>query len=84
MYSIGTKKQINKLLNKIKQNHSIRQRTTQNQYSELDNDDINKLALLGTNQDKPRSYKKAIKSHNWPNWQTAIGNEMDQLKKQMT
>ena len=39
---------------------------------------------LGTNQDEPRSYKEAIKSPDWPNWQTVMGNEMDQLKKQKT
>ena len=50
-------------LNQIKRNQSVEQnRTTQNLYSELDDDDIDELALLGTNQDEPRSYKEAIKS----------------------
>jgi len=42
------------------------------------------LALLGTNQNEPRSYKEATKSPNWPNWQMAMGVEIDQLEKQKT
>ena len=69
----------------VEQNQSVRQKQTrQNQYSELEDDDIDKLALLGTNQNKPRSYKEAIKSPDWPHWQTAMGAEIDQLEKQKT
>ena len=30
------------------------------------------------------SYREAIKSPDWPNWQTAMGVEIDQLEKQKT
>ena len=56
----------------------------QNQFSELDDDDIDELALLETNQNEPRSYKEARNSPDWPNWQTAMGVEINQLEKQKT
>ena len=40
----------------------------QNQFSKLEDDDIDELALLGTNYNEPRSYKEAIKSPDWPHW----------------
>ena len=82
--SVGQNQSEEQEQNQSRQNQSRQNQSRQNQYSELEDDDIDELALLGTNQNELRSYKEAIKSTDWPNWQTAMGIEMDQLKKQKT
>ena len=86
-----TDKQINKQNRTVEQNQSVQQNQTRqnqisriNQFSDSEDNDIDKLALLGTYQNEPKSYKEARNSPNWPHWLTAIGIEINQLNKQKT
>ena len=86
-----TDKQINKQNRTVEQNQSVQQNQTRqnqisriNQFSDSEDDDIDELALLGTYQNEPKSYKEARNSPDWPHWLTAMGVEIDQLNKQKT